>query len=63
MTNTKQQQQQQSSGKQGFASMDAEQQRRIASEGGKAAHASGHAHEFSHDEAVEAGRKGGQSRE
>jgi general stress protein YciG len=30
----------------GFASMDPEKQREIASEGGKAAHASGNAHEF-----------------
>lgn len=45
----------------GFASMDEEQQRRIASEGGKAAHRSGHAHEFSSQEAREAGRKGGQA--
>jgi len=42
--------------------MDPEQQRRIASEGGKAAHASGNAHEFTSKEAAEAGRKGGQSR-
>lgn len=46
----------------GFAAMDPEQQRRIASEGGKAAHASGNAHEFTSKEAAEAGRKGGQSR-
>ena len=43
----------------GFAGMDAEQQRRIASAGGRAAHASGHAHEFTSEEAREAGRKGG----
>lgn len=45
----------------GFASMDKEKQREIASKGGKAAHEKGTAHEFSHDEAVEAGRKGGHS--
>lgn len=43
----------------GFASMDDEKQREIASKGGKAAHEKGTAHEFSHEEAVEAGRKGG----
>src|SRR4051794_17126790 len=43
----------------GFAAMDPEEQRRIASMGGKAAHRSGSAHEFDHAEAVVAGRKGG----
>ncbi|MDB5966087.1 MAG: hypothetical protein JWQ72_2587 [Polaromonas sp.] len=43
----------------GFAAMDAERQRQIASEGGKAAHASGRAHQFNAAEAREAGRKGG----
>ena len=43
----------------GFASMDPEKQRRIASKGGKAAHAKGRAHEWTVDEAREAGRKGG----
>jgi general stress protein YciG len=33
--------------KRGFASMDAEKQREIASKGGKAAHEKGTAHEFS----------------
>jgi general stress protein YciG len=46
----------------GFASMDQEKQRRIASMGGKAAHDAGTAHEFTSDEAREAGRKGGQAR-
>lgn len=46
----------------GFASMDPEKQREIASKGGKAAHAKGTAHEFSSEEAREAGRKGGQAR-
>ena len=44
----------------GFAAMDREKQRRIASEGGRAAHRQGVAHEWSRDEAREAGRKGGQ---
>ncbi|MET0229610.1 MAG: KGG domain-containing protein [Rhodanobacteraceae bacterium] len=45
----------------GFASMDAEKQRRIASLGGRAAHQQGTAHEFSSEEAREAGRKGGEA--
>lgn len=44
----------------GFAAMDPEKQKRIASEGGRAAHRMGVAHEWSRDEAREAGRKGGQ---
>ena len=43
----------------GFAGMDAEKQREIARKGGKAAHEKGTAHEFTPDEAREAGRKGG----
>ena len=43
----------------GFASMDREKQKEIASKGGKAAHAKGTAHEFDSSEAREAGRKGG----
>jgi general stress protein YciG len=43
----------------GFASMDLSKQREIASKGGKAAHACGRAHEFTVEEAREAGRKGG----
>jgi general stress protein YciG len=43
----------------GFASMNREKQREIASKGGKAAHAKGTAHEWSPTEAREAGRKGG----
>jgi general stress protein YciG len=46
----------------GFAGMDPQQQREIASEGGRAAHASGHAHEFTSEEARAAGRKGGEAR-
>jgi uncharacterized protein len=45
----------------GFASMDPEQQREIASKGGQVAHESGNAHEFDSNEAREAGRKGGES--
>lgn len=41
----------------GFASMDPDRQREIASEGGKAAHARGSAHEFDSEEGREAGRK------
>jgi general stress protein YciG len=43
----------------GFASMDRTKQREIASKGGKAAHLKGTAHEWSSQEAREAGRKGG----
>ena len=46
----------------GFAAMDAEKQRQIASKGGKAAHQKGTAHEFSSEEARAAGRKGGEAR-
>lgn len=43
----------------GFASMDPKKQREIASKGGKAAHRKGTGHEWTVDEAREAGRKGG----
>ena len=43
----------------GFASMDREKQREIASKGGRAAHQKGTAHEFDSGEARAAGRKGG----
>ena len=43
----------------GFASMDPDKQRQIASKGGKAAHAKVTAHEFTPEEAREAGRRGG----
>jgi len=46
--------------KRGFASMDESKQREIASKGGLAAHAKGTAHEFTPEEAREAGRKGGE---
>jgi uncharacterized protein len=39
----------------GFASMDPARQREIASQGGKAAHAKGTAHEFTSEEARRAG--------
>ncbi len=43
----------------GFASMDRDRQRDIASKGGRAAHQKGRAHEWTSEEAREAGRKGG----
>lgn len=43
----------------GFAAMDRKKVSEIASKGGKAAHAAGTAHQFSSDEARNAGRKGG----
>ena len=43
----------------GFASMDRAKQRDIASKGGKAAHQKGTAHEWTSEEARDAGRKGG----
>ena len=43
----------------GFASMDRAKQREIASKGGKAAHQKGTAHEWTSEEARDAGRKGG----
>jgi general stress protein YciG len=46
----------------GFAAMDSEKQREIARKGGRAAHEQGVAHEWSSQEAREAGKKGGQSR-
>ncbi len=41
----------------GFAAMDPQRQSEIASLGGRAAHQSGHAHEFTSEEARAAGRK------
>jgi len=46
--------------KRGFAAMDQNQQRQIASKGGQAAHAKGTAHEFDSEEARRAGQKGGE---
>jgi general stress protein YciG len=51
-----------STSRRGFASMDTDKQRRIASKGGRAAHEKGTAHEFTPEEAREAGRKGGEAR-
>lgn len=47
--------------KRGFASMDVRKQREIASQGGKAAHQKGTAHEFDSAEARQAGQKGGRA--
>jgi general stress protein YciG len=44
----------------GFGSMDAEKQKEIARKGGMAAHRKGTAHEFTPEEARNAGRKGGE---
>ncbi len=44
----------------GFASMSPTRQRQIASQGGRAAHEQGTAHEFSRAEARAAGQKGGE---
>jgi general stress protein YciG len=46
----------------GFGSMDKVRQRELASRGGKAAHRLGVAHQWTVDEAREAGRKGGLGR-
>ena len=46
----------------GFGSMTEAEQRKIASKGGKAAHQKGTDHEWTVDEAREAGRKGGTAR-
>jgi general stress protein YciG len=43
----------------GFASMSSARQRKIASQGGKVAHAKGVAHEWTRPEARDAGREGG----
>jgi general stress protein YciG len=45
----------------GFAAISAERQREIASQGGRAAHQQGVAHEWSREEAAAAGKKGGQA--
>ena len=47
----------QPSGGRGFAGMDRQRQREIASQGGRAAHASGNAHQFTSEEARAAGSK------
>ena len=43
----------------GFASMNPDKQREIASKGGRTAHEKGVAHEWTPEQAREAGRKGG----
>ena len=45
----------------GFAAMDRDKQKQIASMGGRAAHAKGTAHEFTSQEAAAAGSKGGKA--
>jgi general stress protein YciG len=45
----------------GFASMERSKQRELSSKGGKAAHQKGAAHEWTIEEAREAGRKGGRA--
>lgn len=44
----------------GFAAMNSDRQREIASMGGKTAHQRGAAHRFTSEEAQKAGRKGGE---
>lgn len=51
-----------SKGKRGFASMSQTKRSAIASKGGITAHKLGKAHTYSHEEAVEAGKKGGRAR-
>jgi general stress protein YciG len=46
----------------GFASMERGRRREIASKGGKAAHQKGTAHEWSSEQARDAGRLGGLAR-
>ena len=53
-------QQEREKARRGFAAMSPERQRQIASQGGRAAHEQGVAHEWSVDEARAAGKKGGQ---
>jgi len=43
----------------GFAAMDPERQRELASRGGRASHAKGTGHEWDREAARDAGRKGG----
>lgn len=49
-------------GRRGFAAMDPEEQRKIARRGGEASHQSGRGHEFTSEEARQAGRLGGRAR-
>jgi len=50
-------------GMRGFASMNPDKQRHIASIGGKAAHKKGTAHQWTSEEARIAGQKGGRARQ
>lgn len=54
-------QQERAKARRGFAAMSAERQREIASQGGRAAHRQGVAHQWNREEAREAGKKGGQA--
>lgn len=45
----------------GFATMTPDRVKEIAGQGGRAAHKKGKAHQFSTVEAIDAGRKGGQT--
>ncbi len=54
-------QQERAKSRRGFAAMTPERQRQIASQGGRAAHQQGVAHQWSRVEAQEAGRKGGKA--
>jgi uncharacterized protein len=47
--------------KRGFAILTQERRKEIARQGGQISHARGRAHEFTRDEAREAGRKGGRA--
>ncbi len=49
--------------KRGFAVMTEEERIVIARKGGKASHAKGQAHEFTPEEAREAGKKGGRKKQ
>lgn len=50
-------------GARGFASMNPDKQRQIASIGGKTAHQKGTAHQWTSEEARMAGQKGGRARQ
>lgn len=58
---TREQEPEQRPRRRGFAAMDRDRVREIASRGGRAAHAAGTAHQFSSDEARIAGKKGGEA--
>ncbi len=61
MANSKKNSKKKTSGikRRGFASMDPERRRKVASKGGKAAHEAGTAHEWTIEEASKAGKIGG----